>query len=145
MAPIYDLVPHTAEIRHVAIPIERRGFLLTLYHKSFDVVGDFGERPEIEWSMEKMTDLLPCPFCGEDEDLHFETARYHPENIRIACYGCGCNLEFSLSEAQAINTWNTRFPVTTGPESKQVFLPGQAYYDEGKACQQATKPAQLMN
>lgn len=49
----YEQIPHDTEIRHVVIPFIRRGFLFTLYHKSFDVVGDLGEIPEIEWSIER--------------------------------------------------------------------------------------------
>ena len=63
--------------------------------------------------------------------------------IRVTCNGCGCDAGFSLSKEDAISTWNTRSPVTIGKAVKQV-LPGQTY-DEGKACQQITKPAQLMN
>ena len=46
--------------------------------------------------------LLPCPFCGEDDDLHAYTDE-------VLCGYCGCRVG-SMGKTIAINTeiWNTR-------------------------------------
>jgi len=48
------------------------------------------------------TNLLPCPFCGEDEDLH-------AYNDEVLCGYCGCRVG-SMGKTVAINIdiWNTR-------------------------------------
>ncbi len=68
---------------------------------------------------ENMTELKPCPFCGEIDFLDYRVNHSIPDNITnytIACVakngklgsGCGTVLGYSRSVADAVKKWNTR-------------------------------------
>lgn len=57
------------------------------------------------------TDLLPCPFCGEDAHfVHYES--YDNDDWSVECVNADCELEPStrcyFTKEQAIEAWNTR-------------------------------------
>ena len=48
-----------------------------------------------------MTDLKPCPFCGEEQPPHDDTSW-------VRCLGCGAETGWRPTGAEAIAAWNTR-------------------------------------
>lgn len=56
-----------------------------------------------------MTNLKPCPFCGNDEP-HLSTVGVY---IQIKCWDCGIQTpqyhHGDIEEEQVIEDWNTRF------------------------------------
>ena len=52
-----------------------------------------------------MNELLPCPFCGGEAHT-IEPARYG-KSWGVRCE-CGAFLGFELTEAEAVEAWNTR-------------------------------------
>ena len=54
---------------------------------------------------EEVTKLLPCPFCGEDDDLHVYDSG-------AGCGNCGANTG-SMMKTIEINTeiWNSQFSI----------------------------------
>ncbi len=60
-----------------------------------------------------MTDLLPCPFCG-NEDTIFETDEIRKTLVAVRCSNCGCSLGYCGSEDEAAKVWNTRQPMPKG-------------------------------
>lgn len=56
--------------------------------------------------------LLPCPFCGQREDLVFEEDNIHKTLITVCCNSCGCSIGYCGDREEAANIWNTRFIIT---------------------------------
>lgn len=57
--------------------------------------------------MDRLTELLPCPFCGGEAD----TMTPEADDMRAAtvmCMGCYCTGKECETEAQAIAAWNRR-------------------------------------
>lgn len=54
-----------------------------------------------------MTELLPCPFCGESSDLEVDNSD-HNRSTWVICHGCGARGAIMLSYEQAVKEWNTR-------------------------------------
>ena len=65
-----------------------------------------------------MTELLPCPFCGGEADLH------HDAMIHVECLGCTASA-YAFDQSAAIAAWNRRAPVwqpiATAPEEGQML------------------------
>ena len=53
----------------------------------------------------EMDVLLPCPFCGDTEEVG---TRYDQKAWRVHCGACGGCAYGWETEGQAIATWNTR-------------------------------------
>lgn len=51
--------------------------------------------------MSDMSDLKPCPFCGEEQPPHDGTSW-------VRCLGCGAESGWRATGAEAIEAWNTR-------------------------------------
>ena len=49
-----------------------------------------------------MSDLKPCPFCKSGAHT------FHGWLWHVACDDCGCKLTGFVTEAEAIEAWNTR-------------------------------------
>lgn len=56
--------------------------------------------------METKTELLPCPFCGGN-DVSIENS--FAGSKKPVCLDCGASLPPSITEAAAIENWNTRW------------------------------------
>jgi len=57
-------------------------------------------------STNKVSDLLPCPFCGSKPEL-----RYIGESIEVCCTGIGCYAKrrcTSPIKQESITKWNER-------------------------------------
>lgn len=54
-----------------------------------------------------MTELLPCPFCGESSDLEVDNSDTN-RSTWVICHGCGARGAIMLSYEQAVKEWNTR-------------------------------------
>lgn len=58
--------------------------------------------------------LIPCPFCGEKDELSIKCV-YSPlikyEAYFIKCGICGCQSCTSTDEETAIHAWNSRVPI----------------------------------
>ncbi len=54
--------------------------------------------------------LLPCPFCGEHEQIreHIDGTTLHPAYF-IKCGSCGATAPWS-DKGKEIDEWNTRTP-----------------------------------
>ena len=56
-----------------------------------------------------MSELLPCPFCGGEAEIKHVTQLWEPRNSYWAqCYNCLMSGKHFTTEAEAIETWNTR-------------------------------------
>ena len=69
-----------------------------------------------------MTELLPCPFCGREADLH------HDAMVHVECLGCTASA-YAFDQAAAIAAWNRRAPVwhpiaTAPKDGSKVMLHG---------------------
>lgn len=53
-----------------------------------------------------MSELKPCPFCGEADKLHVSEV-YTNENV-VYCRTCGATGGTRNTKAGAISSWNTR-------------------------------------
>jgi Lar family restriction alleviation protein len=52
------------------------------------------------------TELLPCPFCGEEADI--ERMGTHRMSMVITCTNCGCSVETGETFVHKNTQWNTR-------------------------------------
>jgi Lar family restriction alleviation protein len=52
-------------------------------------------------------ELLPCPFCGDDETPQIETGLTRGSRI-VVCGGCGASSDYEESAAIAAAAWNRR-------------------------------------
>ena len=50
--------------------------------------------------------LLPCPFCGEENDVALEATRQGM--VRVYCNNCGCSGYETDDRNQAVASWNQR-------------------------------------
>lgn len=56
-----------------------------------------------------MNELMPCPFCGRTDNLHFE--RYQCDGLwwgYIECTECVCSGPVGKLKKDAIDAWNRR-------------------------------------
>ena len=57
-----------------------------------------------------MTELKPCPFCGNDEiDCCYEAEEDVYEFYFCKCKACGATAGFYQTEQEAIAAWNKRY------------------------------------
>lgn len=62
-----------------------------------------------------MTELLPCPFCGEHAEIYSEPdMRIYPE-YAVRCTGCGMGDGGYRRREYVADAWNTRTPATPEP------------------------------
>lgn len=65
-------------------------------------------------------ELLPCPFCGDDEIMDFQA---HLEN-RVQCAMCNVSTDTFPSCEESHAAWNTRTKAApTEPQSDSVIVP----------------------
>ena len=65
-------------------------------------------------------ELLPCPFCGDDEIMDFQA---HLEN-RVQCAMCNVSTDTFPSCEESHAAWNTRTKAApTEPQSESVIVP----------------------
>lgn len=75
--------------------------------------------------MDKLTELLPCPFCGGEAD----TMTPEADDMRAAtvmCMGCYCTGKECETEAQAIAAWNRRASQAVPAPSDHLVSVGKA-------------------
>lgn len=68
-----------------------------------------------------MAELLPCPFCGADENQKRILASglvliKENNNFQVFCLGCGISSNWFATEKEARRRWNTRTPKERGGE-----------------------------
>jgi len=51
-------------------------------------------------------ELLPCPFCAEDKELHIVTNSV--DGFTMQCLTCGSEGPSESSESEAVTYWNRR-------------------------------------
>ena len=57
--------------------------------------------------MSKTPELLPCPFCAGEANMHRPIERV--PNIQVACRNCGAGFYRTLTnETEIAELWNTR-------------------------------------
>ena len=59
----------------------------------------------------KNTNILPCPFCGESEEIYFEQYEHAAGNRwRIVCCSCMAQIDRGHDQTPGalIDLWNTR-------------------------------------
>ena len=65
-------------------------------------------------------ELLPCPFCGDDEIMDFQA---HLEN-RVQCAMCNVSTDTFPSCEESHAAWNTRTKAAPAePQSESVIVP----------------------
>ena len=64
--------------------------------------------------MRKMTELKPCPFCGNRPEIFVDNALFslfqedeENTNFKVSCH-CGIHTKFHQTRKEAIETWNRR-------------------------------------
>lgn len=57
-----------------------------------------------------MTELKPCPFCGEKASLKINFSNYYIECVSIGCLMLVQTKNIHKSRTVAIKAWNTRTP-----------------------------------
>lgn len=56
-----------------------------------------------------MSELKPCPFCGEKAKAYHEESWAHGEGYYVSCTNCGVRQWWLFNfEADAIEAWNRR-------------------------------------
>lgn len=74
--------------------------------------------------------LKPCPFCGGEAIIDMDGDWYW--NWKVFCHGCGCDIGYYATEAEATEAWNRRtqspvlpwIPVSSGilpTTGQQIF------------------------
>ena len=65
-----------------------------------------------------MDNLKPCPFCGGEAKIKFESEERHVYAYRyIVCNNCFGNTGWKNTEKEAIDAWNKRVtPIAPLPE-----------------------------
>ena len=73
-----------------------------------------------------MSDLKPCPFCGEPARIMLAP------DVWVQCTGCGAMSAFSATPESAIGKWNRRtercserWTPPAGPRSSRGFTDGR--------------------
>ena len=69
---------------------------------------------ELDNGSNSKTKLLPCPFCGSEDILMWETRiDTHVYKYQIECHECNISTCKCANEKIAVERWNTRKPVDT--------------------------------
>ena len=55
-----------------------------------------------------MSDLKPCPFCGEEESERDTEMCYGGKHYRVFCSYCGASTDLYDSPEKAEKAWNRR-------------------------------------
>jgi len=79
---------------------------------------------------DEQKELLPCPFCGSDEQVR--TGAIWPEYTfaRVGCWRCGVFMEKAWTPEEAIAAWNTR----TTPPSPDLREVEHGYTCDASRC-----------
>lgn len=72
------------------------------------------------------TELLPCPFCGDDAYIHISL-------VRISCSECPITMAGVQGEKLLIETWNTRAPTKRELELEEKITTVMAERDALRA------------
>ena len=92
-----------------------------------------------------MSDLLPCPFCGEQHQLVIDTydvtACGTEQKTVIECLECGTRSRPYSTREDAINAWNTRAQPTYNPATHILIAREDVPDDLGGALEDSGDPS----
>jgi len=73
------------------------------------------------WIKPRITELLPCPFCGLDDELEQRMICCTKTPHAINCVSCGVMTWGHKTKEEAIKAWNTR-ATPTNPKGDRLCL-----------------------
>ena len=59
-------------------------------------------------STENKHEIMPCPFCGNEDPFLHRVVGLGMPYWRVICFGCGAKSQSMMTKIQTVSLWNRR-------------------------------------